>query len=473
MDRTIIGREHEAAILERLMVSAKSEFLALYGRRRVGKTFLIREYFKESFTFFVTGIRSESTHGQLTNFFTALKDYGWRGQEPPTSWRDAFLMMRDLLSEKTGPGKKVVFLDEMPWMDTRRSGFLPALEHFWNSYGDGMKDLLLIACGSASSWMTEKLLRNTGGLHNRVTMRMNIKPFTLNECEQYFGSMGIDMSRKQILEAYMILGGIPFYMSKFDRYLGLAQNIDELFFSETPLLAGEYDVLYRSLFKDADVHIAIIEALSRKHSGLNRNELIATAKIADGGGTTRALRELELCGFIRKYRAYSKKNRESVYQLIDPFTLFYFNHIEGATDIHYWQKYTLSPSHSAWSGYAFELVCLLHLEQIMHKLGADYVLTNTSSWRSEKKKAGTQIDLVIDRADNLIDLCEMKYVTGEFELDESYSEKLATRKTLFRKETGTNKSLRTVMVTTHGVKKNAYSDEANAIVVMNDLFAAI
>jgi predicted AAA+ superfamily ATPase len=466
----IIGREREQAILKQLFASDKAEFLAVYGRRRVGKTFLIREFFRDNFSFYATGTPNSGRKEQLDNFAGALTEFGAESDLELANWREAFRMLRALIEQGRPREKKVLFIDEMPWLDTPKSGFVAALEYFWNGWASGRCDILLIACGSATSWMFEKVLRNRGGLHNRVTMRMNIAPFTLKECEEYYADRGVVMSRYQMIESYMILGGVPHYLSLLNPRLGLAQNIDRLFFGTGALLEGEYQVLYSSLFRDAGAHTKIIEALARKNKGLSRKELMTAAKVSNGGTLTRTLDELELSGFIRRYKGFSKKERGAVYQLVDPYTLYYFNFIEKNNDEHFWQKYSITPGHGSWSGYAFETVCLLHIAQIKEAIAAKYVIANTAAWKSEHSKPGAQIDLVIDREDNIVDLCEMKYTNTEFQIDSNYGKALRRKRAVFLAETKTRKALHTVLVTTYGLLPGEHSAEVQVVVTMDDLF---
>jgi AAA+ ATPase superfamily predicted ATPase len=468
-----IGRDKERGILTQLFESDKSEFLALYGRRRVGKTYLIREFFKGKFTFYVSGATGEPGTGlreQLDNFADALSDYGYGDTLGLENWAQAFRCLKELIESKQNDTKKVLFIDEMPWLDTPRSKFISALDYFWNSFASARKDVLLIACGSAASWMTDKILNNKGGLHNRVTMRMRLAPFTLSECEQYYSAAGIAMNRYQMVESYMIVGGVPYYLSLMDAKMSLAQNIDTLFFGDSPLLKDEFSVLYHSLFKSAEIHTKIVEALSTKATGLTRKEIEKQTKLSNGGSLTRALTELELSGFIRKYSSFPRKERGAVYQLTDPYTLFYFNFIIDNNDPHFWQRYSITPSHAAWTGYAFELVCLIHVDRIKEKIGANNVLANVWAWKSVRQKPGAQIDLVIDRGDGIIDLCEMKYLNAEFSIDSAYASALIKKRSAFLAETRTKKTLHTVLVTTYGLMRNKHSSEIQALVLMDDLF---
>jgi AAA+ ATPase superfamily predicted ATPase len=467
----LIGRMKEQALLRELVESKEAQFVALYGRRRVGKTFLIREFFSNNFDFSITAAPKTGIATHLADFADALREYGLENFDAPSNWREAFKLLRLLIEGAKHTGKKVIFIDEMPWFDTHKSGFLSAFEHFWNSWASAQHDILLIACGSAASWMTNKLFRDTGGLHNRVTMRMNIQPFTLQECEEYFLDKGIVLTRYQIIESYMILGGVPYYLSLMSPRLTFAQNIDRMFFAEGALLKDEYDVLYASLFKDSDVHVRIVEALGLVKKGLTREALSGASRTSEGGGLTKALQELELSGFVCKYPSLGKRSRDALYRLIDPFTLFYLNFIPQNNDENYWQKFQLSPAHNAWSGYAFENVCLRHTTQIKNRLGAQFVIANTSAWHGEAAGDKAQIDLAIDRKDGIVNLCEMKYTNAIFVIDKDYNNELRRKRTIFKAATKTKKALHMTLVTVHGLAQNEYAQDIQYTVTANDLFA--
>ncbi len=457
---SIIGREEERREFQRLLHTGESEFIAVYGRRRVGKTFLIREFFNGEFDFYLTGMANTNLSGQLANFQLAIKKYDTKDKikEPATNWMEAFQQLTQVLTTaKTR--KKVVFLDEMPWLDTAQSGFITALEYFWNSWASARKDILLIVCGSAASWMINKLIHNTGGLYNRVTYRMKLEPFTLRECAEYFSNKSAIFDRYQLIQLYMVMGGIPFYLKQVNPVMSAAQNINKLCFNPSGILYDEFDDLYRSLFNRADKHIAIIEALSKKNKGLTRDELIAAAKMPSGGTTTSILKELEESGFIRKYSPYGKKEKNSLYQLSDFYSLFYLKFIKAKNtlDENHWLHGLDSPVQRAWSGYAYEQVCLAHLDEIKKALGISGILTSASSWITTGKE-GAQIDLVIDRADGVINLCEMKFSIHNFTITKKYEEELRKKISLFREESKTRKALSLTMITSFGLNRNMHSN---------------
>ena len=471
----MIGRKKEQIILQNCLESPRAEFVVVYGRRRVGKTFLIKEYFNNSFAFYATGISNAKTKEQLKIFKGSLMEYGFSDKKQPKDWYEAFTRLKQLLlneNVRRDPvsGKKVVFLDELPWMDTVRSDFKSALEYFWNSFASTQNDLLLIVCGSATSWIINNLLGDRGGFYNRITRQIHLFPFTLKECEDLYRLNGVQMTRQQVIESYMVFGGIPYYLNCFDKRLSLAQNIDELLFKENGQLYHEYDMLLKSLFKNYERHAAIIDALAQSKCGMQRTDLAKIEKIGDGEPLTKALNELEQSGFIRKYKNYAKAKSKFYFQLIDPFMNFCFKFIKKR-DYGSWMSYINTPSYFSWSGNAFELVCLLHVDQIKNALGISGVETMEYAWRSSKKENGAQIDLLIDRKDDVMNVCEIKYTLLPFEIDSKYELELKNKLAVFMSETNCNKALHLTMVSANGLKHNAHSGIVQNEISGEDLFS--
>jgi len=470
----MIGRIDEQRRLREAFESEYSEFVAVYGRRRVGKTFLVREQFHYKFTFQHTGLARKSTREQLQSFQLSLRRQGYTKAPLPGNWIEAFDMLKDLI-EWSKDRRKVVFIDEMPWMDAPRSSFLPALENFWNSFASARKDVVLIACGSATSWIVRKLLKNKRGLHNRITYRIHLQPFTLNECEQYAKQRKLGMSRLQLMEGYMALGGIPYYWSLLDKSKSLAQNIDRLSFSKDGELKGEYYELYASLFNHPEKYVAVIETLGKKRSGLSREEIIKEGELESNGKLSEILEDLENCGFIRKYNMIGMKSKGALYQLIDCYTLFYFRFIQNnnSNDEHFWSKSIGTGEYNSWCGLAFERLCLLHSRQIKTKLGISGIISSEYAWWTDQKdgKRGAQIDLLIDRNDGVINLCEMKYTKVPFQIDASYEANLLNKRARFIEATQTRKAVHITMVSSQGLERNAYADEIQSEVSGGDLFA--
>lgn len=470
----IIGRKEEQQILHSAVQSENSEFVAVYGRRRVGKTYLIRETFGYKFTFQHTGLAKGNTKEQLFSFAISLRDAGYDDCPIPKSWLEAFSLLSTYLKNSTDE-KKIVFLDELPWMDTPRSNFISAFEHFWNGWASARKDIVLIICGSATSWIINKVINDHGGLHNRVTKQIALQPFTLKECEMFAQSKGLEMSRYQLAECYMVFGGIPYYWSLLEKGLSLAQNIDKIIFAKNGKLSNEFDQLYASLFKSPEQYIDIVTALGKKKVGMTREEIIAATDKYSNGALSKVLDELEYCGFIRKYNGFDKKGKQAIYQLIDNYTLFYFKFIQQNenNDEHFWSASIDSAMHRAWSGLAFERLCMAHTQQIKAALGIAGVLSNVYSWRKEADEMsdGAQIDLLIDRKDQVVNLCEMKYSLSEYVIDAEYEQKLRNKKSAFIDTTNTRKAVHLTMVTTFGIKVNAHSGIVQNEITLEDLFS--
>ncbi|MEM6964372.1 MAG: ATP-binding protein [Bacteroidota bacterium] len=470
----LIGREKEIAQLDKVFSSSKSEFVALYGRRRVGKTFLVREYFNYQFDFQLTGLANANTAQQLTNFLAAYRrQSNLIVENNPTNWFDAFQLLIDHLENLPREKRKVIFFDELPWMDTAKSDFMMALEHFWNSWATNRKDVLLITCGSAASWMINHLIGNHGGLHNRVTERIKVYPFTLRETEALLKSKNNVLGRYQILQLYMVMGGIPYYLDAVASDKSASQNIEALCFQKGALLQTEFQNLYASLFKNANRHETIIGALAQKIKGHTRKEIIKMTGLPSGGTLTLALDELEESGFITSYHHFGKNKTQKIYRLSDFYSMFYFKFIKNSQIFpdRIWENATDHPSIRAWSGYAFEQVCLAHIAQIKKALGIEGVLSYTSSWKSKAKNDGAQIDIVIDRRDQVVNICEVKFSINPYIITSQYAKQLRNKIGTFKNETKTRKSLFLTMLTTFGLEQN---EHANSLVqnelTLDDLF---
>jgi len=470
----MVGRKEEQRLLHELADSGESEFVVVYGRRRIGKTFLVRETFENDFFFSYTGIANLNAEQQRKEFAKTLREYGWTPKDDnvavPENWFDAFNSLRVLITEANTKGRLLIFIDEMPWMDNKKSDFVPALEHFWNGWACGRKNIMLIACGSATSWITKKIFRNKGGLYNRVTRQIALKPFTLAECGEYYVSRGVVMNTQDIIESYMIFGGIPYYLRMIEKRYSLALNVDSMCFGDTAPLLHEFARLMDTLFVNPAKHVKVLEALHTKKKGLTREVIAKLIDFGNGGNLTRILLELEECGFIRKYMPFGKEKNGALYHLTDPFTAFHLTFIRNKNSENFWSTYTDNAGHRAWSGYAFEQVCLAHIDELKKAIGISAVHADVSSWICRNDTEGAQIDLVIDRADRVINLCEVKFAKGPFEIDRAYDMALRKKIELFRSETKTRKALHLTMVTTYGVKSGKYSGIVQSEVNMDELF---
>ena len=476
----IIGRKYEQQLIKERCESGKAELVAIYGRRRVGKTFLVRKMFDDQFAFSFTGIYEASRIVQLENFRAALQQYS--GQPIPRlkDWFEAFAALRQYLETLAPTSQIIIFLDELPWMDTPRSNFISAFGYFWNSWASDQPNLKLFVCGSATTWMLSHLIGDKRGLYGRVSRAIYLAPFTLGETEAFLrDTKGMVLSRQQVLDTYMILGGIPYYLDMLEVGRPLDESIDRLFFAQGAPLANEFEFLFRSLFKDSKNYRRVVEVLSTKMKGMSRKELIEALKLKGGGQLSEILDNLLKCDFIRKYSAIGKSERDALYQLTDLFSLYHLRFVANSNgqDERFWSNMRNDGSRTAWSGYAFEQICFHHIPQIKKTLGISGILSNVHSWAcrpfvtadgSEWK--GGQIDMLIDRADGVINICEMKYAKEEYVIDANYEQHLRERISSFRAATQTKKSLLQTFVTTYGVKRNIHSGIVASEIKMDDLF---
>lgn len=472
----IIGREKEKLTLLSLLESEEPQFCVVYGRRRVGKTYLVREAFNYQFCFQHTGIAKGTLRQQLTAFRNSLSASGMRCATPKT-WLDAFELLKQLIL-LAPTGKKVIFIDELPWMDTPKGNLMAALENFWNGWATARKekDIVLIVCGSATSWISKKLLKDKGGLRGRLTCHIKVVPFTLRECELFAQGSNLALGRKDILELYMILGGIPYYWSFLRKGLSVAQNIDQLMFSETAQLRDEFEALYAVLFKRPENYLKVIGCLSDgRKSGMTREEILRESKLSDGGTFSTILQELEECGFIRSFASADTAETNALCQLIDNYTLFYYLCIRknAFSDEQFWSNTFTSPSHNNWKGLAFERVCLQHIRQIKAALGIAGVQTSICSWftRGTKERRGAQIDLVIQRADGFTDLCEMKHTSSLFTIDKDEAAILQNKLDAYRDLSKDKRTLHLVLVSSNEISRNNFYNMIQKVVTLDDLFA--
>ena len=470
----LIGRKKEINLLHEIQNDDSSHFLAIYGRRRVGKTFLIRKAFDYRFAFQHAGLSDSGMKGQIFAFVSSLKDAGYEVKKQPKNWLEAFEYLKDLI-RKSSEKKKIIFIDELSWMDTPKCDLMVALENFWNGFASARKDIVLIVCASATSWMLSKVVHNKGGLYNRLTEQIHLRTFCLGECEEYVKNSGLAFNRNQILQYYMIFGGVPYYWGFLKKGLSLSQNIDRILFEKDAPLRDEFKYLYASVFKKPENYVKIIEALGTKKVGMTREEIINAAKISNSGDLTTKLEELESCGFIRKYYAFGMKKKNAIYQLMDCFTLFYFKFLKSQpTDEHFWTNQINTPLVNTWMGLAFERVCMEHIEQIKVKLGISGVLTEVNSWYCkadlDNGVFGSQIDMLIVRKDQVINLCEMKYSQSEYTITEKVDRNIRNKINDLITVSGTKYAIYPTIITTYGLVENSYSQEVQSVVTMDDLF---
>ena len=470
----MIGRLKEKQYLLEMAEREDAQLIAVYGRRRVGKTYLVRHVFEKRILFDHTGLYNAKLKDQLMAFRDSLIRHGAHDVPKLHSWREAFLALENLINQSNLP-ERIIFLDELPWMDTPKSSFVTEFEHFWDGWASAQHNLMVVFCGSATSWIINKVLKNKGGLHNRVTGLVALEPFTLAECKEYAESVGLSYTELDIAEGYMVFGGVPYYWSFLRKNESLAQSIDRLLFSANGQLRHEFLELYSSLFKEEDVYMDIVSALARKKSGLNLNELSSAIGVAKGGRVSRHLEELEQCGFIRRYTSWGKRKKDMIYQLMDNFTFFHFAFIAGDSnpDEHFWSVSSSTPSVQAWKGLAFERLCLAHVPQLKKALGISGVLTRTYAWHHKPDDVypvGAQIDLIIERADRIVNVCEIKWSEAPFVIDKEYDAKLRSKLNVFKSVTGIKTAVHLTMVSTFGIVHNMYWNNVQSEVLLEELF---
>jgi uncharacterized protein len=471
----IAGRQEEIALLQKLMGKDESSFIAVYGRRRVGKTYLIRQVYENEIIFDCSGVLGESMEQQLENFWRSLNEAYPQTQPvlPPKTWIEAFFQLRAYLKTQEQDTKKVIFLDEIPWFETPRSGFLAALDGFWNQFCTKRTDIILVICGSSASWIIDRVINNRGGLHNRLTNRILLMPLTLGETKAFFELKNINLKLKDIAQIYMCVGGVPFYLKDIEAGDSVPQILDKLFYHKQAVLKNEFQNLYAALFKNNTFHEKVVEALASKNKGLTRNEIIKVTDIKGGGGLTVVLEELTQCGFIMPIYPINKAKEDCLYRLIDEYSLFYFKFLKDGKTKSSWAQITESPVYKIWSGYAFENLCFKHIDQIKKAFGISGVITNEYSYVSKGNadQEGMQIDMIIDRADNCVNILEVKFHNTEFEVSESYGRQLLHKATIFQERTHIKKNVFITMLTVFGVKKNDnYLTAVTNQLLIDDLF---
>ncbi len=477
----MVGRNREAKELNRLYNSGRAELVAVYGRRRVGKTYLVDETLSNRITFRHAGLSpaGEKPTGllraQLAHFHNSLVLQGMEGGDVPKGWLEAFTLLEGHLQRIDDGTRQVVFLDELPWLDTPRSGFMRAFEGFWNTWGCHRRNLMVVICGSANSWMLDKLINSHGGLYNRVTYEIKLSPFTLRECEEFYQSRNVRLSRYDIAQSYMVFGGIPYYMGYVEPGMSLAQSVDSVFFGRNAILRNEFDRLFDSVFVNPDAEKAIVRLLYTRNAGFTRKEIVEKLGMSDGGRLSRNLNALLTSDFIVRYVPFGLSRREEHYKLVDPFCQFYLhfsNKMTGSSP-RFWQQGSTSAPVVSWRGFAFENVCFNHVDQIKAALGVAGVASTSSAWsKRPDDRAGAQIDLLISRADNVINMCEIKFYGGDYVVGKDYYRVILGRQELLAGMVSPKISVHSTLVTTFGLADNEYSGAFPNVVTLDDLFAS-
>jgi hypothetical protein len=470
----VAGRHIEIQIMRSLLESSRSDFLAMYGRRRIGKTYLIRQVYKADIFFECSGLHEQSMPQQMENFWYSMTSFFPTKKLPvPKTWLQAFALLKDAIASSKSKKKKVIFLDEIAWFETPRSGFLSALNQFWNQFCDKRNDVLLVICGSATSWILEKIINNRGGLHNRITRSIALKPFTLGETKEYLDKLGVRLRHKDIASLYMAVGGVPYYLQYAQPGKSSIQIIDELLFKPQAILRNEFENLYPALFKHSELHVQIVTALAGKQKGLTRSEILDITGINSGGGFTKVMNELVSCGFVKEILPSGKTKADALFRLIDEYTVFYFRFLYKVKGKQNWAQLGTSQKYKVWAGFAFESLCLKHTDQIKRALGIQGMVTNEWSWikKPTEDAPGAQIDMIIDRADNCQNIIEAKFMDEPFNMKATYADQLRAKMNLYRSTTKTRKNLFLTLVTTTPSIRNAhYLSVVHNEVLMEELF---
>ncbi len=471
----LAGRKVEISLLESLLEKDRPEFVAVYGRRRIGKTYLVRQVYARQIVFECSGLHQKAFARQLENFWLALAEANpaSKAELPPKSWLQAFAQLKFYLSSLPEEGKKVVFLDEISWFETPRAGFLAALDNFWNQYCTKRTDIILVICGSAASWIINKVINDRGGLHNRITKHIQLMPLTLNETREFLEMNSVKWAPKDIAQLYMCVGGVPFYLMDITRGKSVPQVLDDLFFAPQAKLKNEFQNLYAALFKNSSLHEKVVLALASKNRGMTRTEIVKSTGISSGGGLSLVLEELVACGFVKQIFPILKSKEDALFRLMDEFTLFYYKFLHNLRSNSSWLQMAAGPAFKIWSGYAFENLCFKHTSQIKKALGIHGVISNEYSWRLKASAtlAGAQIDFIIDRADNCINILELKFHDAKFEVTKTYAAQLLEKAHLFKTVTQTKKNVFITLLTVMGARKNEhYLSAVTNELVIDDLF---
>lgn len=482
----VIGRAKEKAELKTVLESKKSEFLGIYGRRRIGKTFLIREYFKNmkgvQFLSF-QGQKDVDTKTQIDTFYHELeKQFKINYQlKRARDWQGAFHDFDKFIEKHTLENKKdviVLFLDELPWFCNSKAGFLPALDYYWNQRWSANAKMKLIVCGSAASWMIKNVVNAKGGLHNRLTKKMYIAPFQFVEVKEFSKTNKLNFTDTQLLQIYMVLGGVPFYWSLLKKTTPISKQIDDLLFGKNAILKNELQNIFRSLFDNSELHLRIVKILSAAKSGIERNTLLNKCQIKSGGQASQYLDNLIHSGFIESFHLFGNKKKLTLFRLIDSFSYFdsYWSK-QSLGLVAFWQNKIQTPKLNTWAGYAFENFCLQHINQIIKALEIDRQVEAIHSWHSidQNKKGdieekGAQIDLIIERMDGVLHVIEIKYSQNEFVLKKEDAKNILNKVDRFKEKTQYRGQIKINLVTPIGLKKGLWNDEVfDKTITLKDL----
>ncbi len=473
----MIGRENETKKLQELYCHDQADLVAIYGRRRVGKTFLVDETFHGDYLFMHAGLFLEEKTSvkeafltQLNAFYKSLLLYGCNEKKAPSTWFDAFFYLEKMIIEKENGSKQVIFLDELPWLDTPSSHFLSAFEGFWNTFACRRKNLLLVVCGSAASWMESKLINAHGGLYGRVTHEIKLSPFSLKQTKEFLLQKHIPVTDYEAAQAYMAVGGIPFYLNYFESGKSIAQNINDIFFKKGTPLHCEYERLFSVTFANHALAKKIVELLFKRKLGYGREDIIKKLGLPDNGNLSKVLNALLASDFVTTYTPFGLERKTTYYKLIDPFCLFYLSFVEKkGGDENYWNSHYGKSETLAWSGFAYENLCFNHVSQIKEKLGVRSVSVEVMPWYYQDEEGKGQVDLLMKRGDNVVNLCEIKFYGADYSAGIDDFKKTNRRKESAYSLLPKRFSVYSTLITTFGLVYNEYASTYQNVVTLEDL----
>ena len=463
----IIGRKDEEEHLLWRLSHDEGQFIAVYGRRGTGKTFFVEELLGERIDLTVTGIPGGSRKDELHNFSRELSARS--GQKFPftRSWMDAFRQLRSFIETRKEQESIIVFLDELQWMDTPKSRFLTMLGHFWNSYGNWVRNFRLIIASSDPGWMIQKVFGDPGELYGRIVCRLWLRPFTLRETEELLQRRGFHLDRRETLLAHMLTGGVPYFLTMLDPKESLAENTERLFFSPDAPLCAECESVLSSLsaVSEGSPGRRILELLAQNDRGLRIEEITKALKPEPEDIIQDALQGLEESGLTRVYGSFRKRKHGAVHCLSDSSLLFCLRFVRGCAGTPPRSR-SDAGERRTWMNAAFAISCLRHMNEIREAAGISRILVSICVWQPEGRPV-----LVFDRGDRAVSICEIEYSESPLSAAECLPH-LQRLMEQFRAETRTKKALKPVMIAPYGIDGITDGWEVQCV-TLDDLFREV
>jgi AAA+ ATPase superfamily predicted ATPase len=408
--KQFIGRKVEIAQLTALIDLPRPSIAVIYGRRRVGKSELIRHVTQGKNVLSFEGLEGQPKHKQIKNFLFQLSAQSNIREKNISDWPDALILLRTL----TQDGQWIIILDEFQWMANYQNELVSVIKMIWEKYLSQNPDLTLILCGSIASFMKSKVLKSSA-LYGRTDYELNLHELNLSEISEFFPGKGSD----EVIDTAMLVGGIPKYLELISEYPSLYDALEPLAFSQDGFFKTEYDRLFASHFGKKPIFMKIIQTLATNPYGLTTGKLAKEMQVASGGTLCHQLDDLESAGFLHSIIPFDKPEGSKLrkYILMDAYVRFYHSIIRGSmkettppnTQFH---AIMSSPRYAAWAGMAFEFLCMRHHKEISRILGFHGIPYTAGPFFQRKTldTPGVQIDLLFERSDKILVLCEMKYL---------------------------------------------------------------